>query len=125
MYPKPQIFRFQIAGCIAGVTDFIIYYFLVHFLYFSVAKGIAFIGAGVLSFVLNRFWVFPYGKRSSYRQMWRYVLINCLALEINIITNQAVLNIWPRSIVVAWVMASMVTGLLTFIGFKWWVFVKE
>ncbi|MDP2921379.1 MAG: GtrA family protein [Candidatus Omnitrophota bacterium] len=119
---RKEIARFLIAGTIAGATDFGIYYFLIHFLSFNLAKGISFTCAGLVSYLLNKYWIFQYNRSSSYPEVGRYVLINFLALGINVLTNQGILERWPGAVFLALIIASMLTGLFNFICFKWWVF---
>lgn len=118
---RKEIIRFSIAGIFVGATDFGIYYLLIHFLAFSLAKGISFTCAGIVAYLLNKYWIFPHNQ-SSYAQVGRYILINFLALGFNVLTNQSVLNFRPGAVLLALIIASMLTGLLTFICFKWWVF---
>jgi len=119
---RKEVIRFSIAGTIVGATDFGIYYFLIHFLSFPLAKGISFTCAGIVSYLLNKYWIFRYNRSSSYPEIGRYILVNFLALGINVVTNQSILERWPGTIFLALIIASMLTGLFTFICFKWWVF---
>ncbi len=119
---RKEIIRFLIAGTFAGATDFGIYFSLIHFLSFSLAKGVSFTSAGIVAYLLNKHWVFQHSLPSSYSVVGRYWIINFLALEINIIINQSILDLWPGAVFWAVSIASMLTGLLTFVCFKWWVF---
>jgi putative flippase GtrA len=118
---RKEIIRFLIAGTIVTATDFSIYYFLFHFLLFSISKGISFTCAGIVGYLLNKYWTF---KRNppSYAEVGRYALINFLALGINVSTNQSILKRWPGAVFVALVIATILTSLFTFVCFKWWVF---
>ena len=122
MNPRKEITRFIIAGAFANATDFSIYYILFHFLPFSISKGISFTCAGVASYLFNKYWIFQLNQLSSYAEIGRYILISVLALGINVLTNQSILNLWPGSVLLALIIASMLTGLFTFVCFKWWVF---
>ncbi|MDD5680255.1 MAG: GtrA family protein [Candidatus Omnitrophica bacterium] len=122
MNTKKEIIRFLIAGAIVNATDFSIYYILFHFLPFSISKGISFICAGIIGYLLIKFWTFKHNKPSSYAEVGRYALINSLALGINVLTNQSILNARPGAIWVALIIATIITGLFTYICFKWWVF---
>ena len=121
MNARKEIIRFSIAGTFAGATDFGIYYFLIHFLSFNLAKGISFTCAGIVSYLLNKYWIFKYNQ-PSYAEVGLYALINFLALGINVLTNQSILSVWPGAIFVALIIATMLTALFAFICFKWWVF---
>jgi putative flippase GtrA len=119
---RKEIGWFLIAGAIVNLTDFSIYCFLFHFIPFSVAKGISFMGAGIVGYFLNKYWTFKHAGSSHAQAAGRYMLINFLALGVNVSTNQGILNVWPHAILGAVITASLITGFLTFICFKWWVF---
>ena len=121
MNAKKEFIRFSIAGAFVIATDLSLYYLLFHFLPFSVAKGLSFTCAGIVGYLLNKYWTFKQGK-SSYAEAGRYIFINALALGINVMTNQSILNIWPGAVWPALVTATVITSLLSFIFFKWWVF---
>lgn len=121
MKTRKEIIRFLIAGTVVNATDFSIYYFLFHFFPFSVSKGISFTCAGIVGFLLNKYWTFKCNQ-ASLTEGCRYTLINFLALGINVLTNQSILKLWPGSVFVALVIATIVTSLFTFVCFKWWVF---
>lgn len=116
-----EIIRFIIAGTIVNATDFSVYYILFHFLSFSISKGISFVCAGIAGYLLGKYWVFKHHQR-SYTAVGRYVLINFFALGLNVLTNQSILNLWPGSVFLALIIATILTGLFTFVCFKWWVF---
>jgi putative flippase GtrA len=121
MNTKKEMIRFLIGGTIINATDFSIYYILFHFLPYSVSKGISFTCAGIVGYLLMKYWIFK-NKQGSYTEIGRYALINSLALVINVLTNQSILKLFPGSVLLALIIASMVTGLFAFVGFKYWVF---
>ncbi len=121
MTAKKEMIRFSIAGAIATTIDFSLYYLLLNFFNFSISKGISFTCAGIVSYALNKYWIFEHSQ-SSYTVVRRYVLIILLALESNVLTNQIILYARPGAVYLALLSAATVTGLLTFISFKWWVF---
>ncbi|MCX5681396.1 MAG: GtrA family protein, partial [Candidatus Omnitrophica bacterium] len=82
---KKEITWFFVAGTFIVATDFSIYYALIHFLPFSIAKGISFICAGIVGYLLNKYVTFKYNQ-PSYAEVGRYALINFLALGINVVT---------------------------------------
>jgi putative flippase GtrA len=83
MKNNKQIIRFLISGTIVNATDFTIYYILFHFLSFGMSKGISFTCAGIVGYLLYKYWTFQYNK-PSYAEFGRYVLVNSLALGINV-----------------------------------------
>ena len=99
---------------------FIIFYFI--FFPFSVSKGISFTCAGIVGYLLYKYWIFKHNQPSSYAEVGRYALINFLALGINVLTNQSILKRWPGAVFLALIIATILTGLFTFVCFKWWVF---
>lgn len=119
---RKEIIRYLIAGALVGCTDFSTYYFLIHFLSLNLSKGISFVCAGIVAYLFNKYWIFPYSKFPSYVEVGRYVFINVLALGINVLTNQSIIVVWPKAIFVAFITAAMATGLFTFFCYKWWVF---
>ncbi|MBF0523176.1 MAG: GtrA family protein [Candidatus Omnitrophica bacterium] len=121
MSTKKEIIRFFVAGPVVGVTDFGVYYLLINFLSFSLSKAISFICASIAAYLFNKYWIFHFNQ-PSYSEIGRYTIINFLALGINVLTNQSLLNVWPGAVFLALILASMLTGLFTFIFFKWWVF---
>lgn len=121
MNAKIEIIRFSIAGTLVGAIHFGLYYLLIHFLSFSLSAGISFICAGIVAYMFNKYWTFK-NDQLSYAEIFRYTLINFLALGVNVFTNQSILNVWPGAVFGALAIASMITGSLTFICFKWWVF---
>ncbi|MBF0252819.1 MAG: GtrA family protein [Candidatus Omnitrophica bacterium] len=118
---KKELILFLIAGTIINTTDFSIYYILFHFFPFSVSKAISFTLAGTLGYVLFKYWIFK-NKKQSVSEIGRYAIINFSALGVNVFTNQVILNLFPGSIWTALVIASGLTGVFTYVCFKWWVF---
>lgn len=121
MNTKKEIFRFFIAGTIVNVTDFSIYYFLFCFLPLSLSKGISFVCAAIVGYLINKYWTFKHDQK-SYAEVVRYTLINFLALGINVLTNQSILSAMSGSVWLALLIATVLTSLFTFVCFKWWVF---
>ena len=110
-----------VAGSIVTATDFSIYYVLFHFFAYNISKGISFTCAGVLGYVLYKYWIFK-RNQTSLAEAVRYVFINSLALGLNVVINQEALIHWPGHVLMALVMATAFTGLFNFVLFKWWVF---
>ena len=119
---RKEIIRFLISGTIVNATDFSIYYILFHFLPYSISKGISFTCAGIVGYFLIKFWTFKHKKPLSYIEIGQYALINSLALGVNVLTNQSILKARPGAVLIALMIATVLTGLFTFVCFKWWVF---
>ncbi len=121
MNQRKEIVRFLGAGTLVTLTDFSIYYLLFHFLSYGVSKGISFTCAGILGYLVNKYWTFKH-KKTSFAEIGRYWFINMLALGINVLINQGILNTYPKGILLALILATVATGLFSYICFKWWVF---
>ena len=121
MKGRYEFVKFCAAGMIITATDFIIYYCLLHFLPFSISKGVSFTCAGIVGFILCKYWIFK-NNEPSFTQVLRYAFINTLALGINVFINHRVLSYYPKAVFIALIIATSLTGLFTFVGFKWWVF---
>ncbi len=121
MNDKKEITRFLIGGTVINAADFSIYYILFHFLPYSISKGISFTCACIAGYLLMKYWVFKH-KQGLHTEIGRYALINFLALGINVLINQSILKIFPGSVFLALITATILTGLFAFVCFKWWVF---
>jgi len=91
MKGRYEFVKFCAAGMIITATDFIIYYCLLHFLPFSISKGVSFTCAGIVGFILCKYWIFK-NNEPSFTQVLRYAFINTLALGINVFINHRVLS---------------------------------
>lgn len=118
---RNQFIKFCCAGGIITATDFTIYYILFHFLSFNTAKAISFATAGIVGYLLCKYWIFK-NRELSFSEIIRYAFINSLALGINVLINHRVLILWPRAVLISLIIATSLTGIFTFICFKWWVF---
>ncbi len=124
MNATQEILRFSIAGILVVAADFGIYYVLIKFLPTSVAKAISFTCAGIVGYLLNKYLVFK-NNQTSYAEMGRFILANLLALGLNVLINQIMLQSFQSPIWVALVTATAITNIMIFICFKWWVFKKS
>ncbi|MFH2137328.1 MAG: GtrA family protein [Candidatus Omnitrophota bacterium] len=116
-----EIIRFSITGILVVATDVSIYYLLIRFLPSAIAKGISFTCAGIVTYLLNKYWTFKQAEKSSY-EIFRFVFANSLALGINIGINEAILYIDKQAVFLALSIATAMTAIFTFIVFKFWVF---
>jgi len=118
---KREMLRFTIAGFATGATDFGIYYLLMPYMPFNLAKGISFVCAGIVAYLFNKYWIFAC-HQPSYAEIVRYVFINILSLGLNVYANQRILQEWRGAVFPALVLAAALTGAFTFVCYKWWVF---
>ncbi|MBF0484380.1 MAG: GtrA family protein [Candidatus Omnitrophica bacterium] len=121
MNTKREIIWFLLAGPFVVATDFIVYYFLIHFFSFIVSKGVSFICASIVGYLINKYWTFKY-NHPSVAEVSRYFLVNFLALGVNVLTNHIVLNLRPGAVFIALVIATVITSIFSFVSFKFWVF---
>jgi putative flippase GtrA len=88
---KPLLFKYMASGAITTLSDYLI--FTLVFSYISAgllaATVIAYVVGLVVSFVLNRFWVFHKGadRQSAATSLWRYVTF----LAVNLCITYAIL----------------------------------
>ena len=118
-----EMIRFVVAGIAATATDLGMYYVLCRGLPYSLSKGLSFICGGVVAYALNKYWTFQRARPSS-TEASRFVLFNLFALSLNVLTNHGMLSVWPGAVLLALLMATTVTGVVSYVGFKWWVFRK-
>ena len=121
MNRKNELIRFLVSGVVVTTTDFAIYFLLIHVLPISFAKGISFTAAGIVGYLLNKYWTFQQEK-SSYAEMGRYWTVNVIAFGLNVFINHQVLRTGPEGVWLALISATLVTSVFTYVGFKWWVF---
>ena len=117
---KKEVIRFSFAGLMVGAIDFGTYFGLVHFLSINVSKAIAFTVAGIVAYFLNKYFTFRHNRPRGV--LSQYILVNLIALIINVIMNRVILNIFPGAVLPALVSAALSSALFTFVCFKWWVF---
>ena len=121
MKQRDEFIRFCIAGTIVNATDFSIYFILFHFFSYNISKAISFTCAGIVGYLLYKFWTFK-EDQSSFSEIIRYIIANFLALGINVFINLFILSIWPKQVLGALIIATAITGLFAYILFKCWVF---
>ena len=118
---RNEFIRFCIAGTIVNATDLGVYYILFHSFSFSVSKAVSFTSAGIIGYLLYKYWTFK-DNQSSFLEIIRYLIANFLALGIDVYINHHILSRWPGAVLVAWIVATTITALFAFIIFKYWVF---
>lgn len=119
-----ELMRFLVVGLSAVGTDFLTYMVLVRFLPPSVAKGLSFAAGAVLSFVLNRVFVFRAKQKGKVtRQAGAFVVLYLTTLLLNMAVNAA--GLWlglPKP--VAWLFATGASTVSNFLGMKFIVFAE-
>jgi putative flippase GtrA len=120
---QQEILRFTLAGVVVVLTDFGIYYLLIKFLPYSAAKATSFTCAGIVGYLLNKYLVFK-NNQTSVAEMAKFIFINLLALGVNVLINQTLLQSFQSPVWLALMTATAVTNVMIFVSFKWWVFKK-
>jgi putative flippase GtrA len=120
---KKELLRFLVAGFSAVGTDILIYYILLNFLTPNISKGISFIGGTIVAYFINKYWTFE-KKGKSYREIIKFATLYSITLGLNILTNELVMNS-IKIVLIAFIIATVVSTVVNFIGQKWWVFRKE
>lgn len=119
-----ELMRFLVVGLSAVGTDFLTYMVLVRFLPPSAAKGLSFAAGAVLSFVLNRVFVFRAKQKGKVtRQAGAFVVLYLTTLLLNMAVNAA--GLWlglPKP--VAWLFATGASTVSNFLGMKFIVFAE-
>ena len=86
-----ELIRFLVGGAFVVSIDFGVYYLLKHIFPLDVSKGISFICAGAVGYVLNKYWTFKFAQASNI-EMGRYALINLMSLVVNVVINRQILD---------------------------------
>ncbi len=118
---KQQINRFVVVGCIAVITDFICYYFLLTIFPPTIAKTISFITGTILAYTFNKYWTFEKPNK-SHTEMLKFFILYAITLSANVGVNTLTLHLFPQYLILAFLCATGTSTVLNFIGQKWWVF---
>jgi len=134
-----QFGKFSAIGFTNAAVDFGILNLLIFYsgaasgVLFSVFKGISFVVAAIHSYLWNKYWVFDVAKNGAGRQeFFKFFGITVLALLINVAAASIVVNIigpqfdltgeaWAN---VGAVIGSAVALIVSFVGFRMFVFRK-
>ena len=125
---KRELSIFLVVGCLTVVLDFMVYRGLTYsFLCdISLAKAIGFISGCIFAYFANRFWTFKQQSTLS-GSLWRFTLVYAVGLVANVLVNQSILSSWdsPAKLYVAFLVATVVSATLNFMGMKWFVFTQR
>ena len=121
MNPTQEFIRCMMVGAVAIATDLGLYAVLGRALPYTLSKGISFTCAAAVAYVLNKYWVFQRRQRSSAEAV-HYLIFSVFVLAVNVLTNRAMLRVWPEAVLAAVCIATTVTGAVSYVGLKWWVF---
>ncbi len=120
---RKEMARYLIVTPFVGATDFGIYFLCIRFMPHAISKAISYIIANGADYLINKFWVFKRKrKQAAVPEAGRYFILDLTLFAVNVITNQSILHVWPKAVLIAIVTASLLTALLSFIFKKLWVF---
>lgn len=130
--------KFGEAGGLNWITDFGILNLLIMLtginggLYFSVFKGISFVGASTNSYFWNKFWVFEKGNTKKVAaELTKFAVSVTLGLVVNVLIASAIRFVGPNVIAniegnlwanIAAAIGSLTAMVFSFAMFKLWVF---
>ena len=118
---RSELVRFVLAGALVIPTDLGVYYGLIRVLPYSAAKGLSFVCGGTVAYLLNKYWIFKRRRQSSAEAV-RFVVFSLLLLGLNVLTNHGMRLAWPGAVLWPLLTATALTGAVSYVGFKWWVF---
>src|SRR3989339_704269 len=93
-----EIFKFLITGMFVVGVDMGVYSLLIHYLPYTIAKGI------------------------SKSEVFRFIIANVCALVVNVGINYLILAGNKEKVFIALITATSITAVFTYVIFKFWVF---
>ncbi len=138
-----QLTKFIISGVFAVGVDFLAYFALSQFLDPSSSKAISFCFGMVVTYNMNKFWTWKQPEKNN-KRLLLFSFLYTIALLVNVSMNNIMLNLLPNytlhiglntdaqellnSLVIgldkllAFLIATVASVLITFIGQKYWLF---
>lgn len=119
---KRQLLRFLITGASAVLTDFTVYYTLIHLnVSPAPAKATSFLAGTILAYLANKYWTFESRHRST-REIVKFAMLYSSTLFANTLVNHVALIITHNMTFMAFLAATGTSTVLNFVGQKLWVF---
>ena len=123
---RRELFRFLIIGSLSVIIDFLAYRSLVWIDVISVdaSKAFSFLVGSVFAYFANRVWTFGH-KAHLPGSAWRFAILYAVALSTNVFVNSQTLTLLSgsfASIEIAFLLATLVSASLNFLGMKLFVF---
>lgn len=123
---KRELTIFLIVGVSTVLVDFVSYLGLIGFQVMEVnmAKGTGFLAGTIFAYFANRFWTFG-NKPLVPGSAWRFSTLYASTLSTNVLVNALVLNLIAdvgAAIQLAFLLATIVSACLNFLGMKLFVF---
>jgi len=108
-----SIYRFIVSGGIATGIDFICYMLLRQIVWPSVSKTISMIIANIWSYIVNKRWVFASDRKSDYKMMGSYVVVQALNLGTNVGVNSLMLYL-TGFVILSFVVATLCATIVNY-----------
>ena len=123
---KRELVIFMIVGSLTVLIDFTTYRTLTQFevLEVNMAKAIGFSAGTIFAYFANRFWTFGLQKH-NFGSVWRFSALYLSTLGGNVLINSLALSLFAYltvAIPLAFLLATVVSACLNFIGMKFFVF---
>ena len=138
-----QLTKFIISGLLAVTVDFIVYFAVSQYLPMNLSKGISFCSGMLVTYNLNKFWTWRKNDKDN-KRLLLFTMLYLLAMIINISANHYAYELLPNfefiaflrdskgvlndmitvklNKVCAFILATGLSALFTFIGQKYWLF---
>lgn len=138
-----QITKFAISGVLAVMVDFLVYFSISQFLEINLSKGIGFCSGMLVTYNLNKFWTWRQRDKNNQR-LYLFIGLYMIAMFVNILVNNYAFNKIPNTETVlsirntsknlieffavknnkvfAFLIATILSATLTFLGQKFWLF---
>jgi putative flippase GtrA len=121
---KIQFVKFASVGVINSLIHFLIFIFFYRLIEFNlIVATILGYGAGTLnSYIMNKKWTFNARKATSTTEIYRFILINVVALIVNAISLYVLSVLCGIVEEIAQLFAILFSLIVNFIGNKFWTF---
>lgn len=129
---KKQLQGYIISGVLATGTDFICYNLLTLFtVHFSLVKAFTFLLGTVVAYFYNKIITFAHNE-NGVTHIFKFFFLYCMSMLLNVGVNQNIL--WLTNYIAnptfikktsAFMMATLISMVINFIGQKFWVFKKS
>jgi putative flippase GtrA len=138
-----QITKFAISGVLAVMVDFLVYFSISQFLEINLSKGIGFCSGMLVTYNLNKFWTWRQRDKNNQR-LYLFIGLYMVAMFVNILVNNYAFNKIPNTETIlsirntsknlieffavknnkvfAFLIATILSATLTFMGQKFWLF---
>lgn len=126
---KRQVKGYLISGFLATGSDFIVYNILLHFIEYNISKAISFLVGTIVAYLYNKYITFATPRRSFY-ETFKFFLVYTVSMLCNVSINHVGLQFFKGilslryALISAFILATMITMIINFLGQKFWVFKK-